>query len=85
MYENLFKVLFPLIGRIGMGQKVPHNHGIDWYHVHRRGVEAVIVDMCAKQAKGRQYGDIQNFSWNSNDFFRPWDVFRIYRPYKVMV
>jgi hypothetical protein len=53
MYERLFKVLFPLVGRVGMGQEAPQNHGIDWNHVHHRGIEAVIVDMCAKQAKGR--------------------------------
>ncbi|OXV08157.1 hypothetical protein Egran_04080 [Elaphomyces granulatus] len=52
MYEKLFKVLFPLVGRIGMGQEITQNHGIDWYHLHHRGIEAVIVDMCAKQAKG---------------------------------
>ena len=53
MYENLFKVLFPLVGRIGMGQDASHNHGLDWFHLHHRGIEAVVVDMCAKQAKGR--------------------------------
>ena len=30
-----------------MGQEASHNHGINWYHIHNRGVEAVIVDMCA--------------------------------------
>ena len=58
MYEKLFKVLFPLVGRIGMGQEVTQNHGIDWYHIRHRGIEAVIVDMCAKQAKGTMLGGI---------------------------
>ena len=36
---EIVKVLFPLVGRIGMGQEVTENHGIDWYHLHRRGIE----------------------------------------------
>jgi hypothetical protein len=41
-----------------MGQQAPYNHGINWQHIHGRGAEATIVDMCMKQAKGN---NIQSF------------------------
>jgi hypothetical protein len=52
MYLKLFEILFPLVGRLGMS---PAQDGIYWQHIHRRGVEAVVVDMCHKQASGKGY------------------------------
>jgi hypothetical protein len=50
MYENLFKTLFQLVAGIGMSQ---HQDGVKWIHIHNVGIEAVILDMCHKQASGK--------------------------------
>jgi hypothetical protein len=46
MYENLFQDLFPLIEEAS-------GTPVRWQHIHGSGIEAVLVDMCHKQASGK--------------------------------
>ncbi|KAJ5128046.1 hypothetical protein N7448_008825 [Penicillium atrosanguineum] len=45
MYFELFKALFHKVTEVTQSP-------IQWYHIHQNGIQAVIVDMCAKQASG---------------------------------
>ncbi|KAJ5684482.1 uncharacterized protein N7477_000827 [Penicillium maclennaniae] len=45
MYFELFKALFQKIAEVARSP-------VQWHHIHRNGIQAVIVDMCAKQASG---------------------------------
>ncbi|OXV06169.1 hypothetical protein Egran_06063 [Elaphomyces granulatus] len=45
MYEYLFQNIFPLIEETS-------GAAVRWQHIHGSGIEAVLVDMCHKQASG---------------------------------
>jgi hypothetical protein len=46
MYEYLFQNIFPLIEETS-------GAAVRWQHIHGSGIEAVLVDMCNKQASGK--------------------------------